>query len=93
MAMKKPSCILFASAALVLFSGPPSLACNECHSKDPKMVRMHQALEFKDCFLCHGPASKRIGDKMTPNAADPLCTRCHVARGAGTTVPAPAPKP
>jgi len=91
--MKIRSCILFIVTALVLFSGSPSLGCNECHSKNPKMVSMHQALEFKDCFLCHGPASKRVGDKKTPNSADPLCTRCHSAARAETTLPSPAPKP
>jgi len=53
-------------------------ACTVCHSKDPRMVRMHEALEFKDCFLCHGPVSKRSHDAPQQQMrTDKLCVRCH----------------
>jgi predicted CXXCH cytochrome family protein len=55
-------------------------ACTVCHSKNPKMVSMHKALQYKDCFKCHGPASDRkapnTGDEMT---TDPLCISCHAS--------------
>jgi hypothetical protein len=55
-------------------------ACTVCHSKDPKMVRMHEALEFKDCFLCHGPATKRSGSPPQEQmSTDKLCVRCQTA--------------
>jgi len=57
---------------------PAAAACTVCHSKNPKMVSMHKALQYKDCFKCHGPASNRktpkAKDEMT---ADPLCVSCH----------------
>ncbi len=28
-------------------------ACNVCHSKNPKMVKMHKVLEDRSCFTCH----------------------------------------
>lgn len=34
-------------------------ACNVCHSKNPKMVAMHRALEYRDCFNCHKIESKK----------------------------------
>ena len=52
--------------------------CKVCHSKNPKMVAMHTALEFKDCFKCHGPGGlwppERRKEQMS---TDLLCTGCH----------------
>jgi predicted CXXCH cytochrome family protein len=63
---------------LMLIAYAPAHACNVCHSKDPKMVKMHAALGFKDCFVCHGPAAKRIPqDQKTQMDTDPLCSGCH----------------
>jgi predicted CXXCH cytochrome family protein len=74
--------LLVSSAVLVLLCAvrPAQAACTVCHSKNPKMVSMHKALQYKDCFKCHGPAS----DRKTPNArdemtTDPLCVNCHAA--------------
>jgi predicted CXXCH cytochrome family protein len=53
--------------------------CKVCHSKNPKMVAMHKALEYKDCFKCHGP-----GGLWPPNLRaeqmqkDARCTGCHL---------------
>lgn len=71
-------------ALLVLFmivqfaaSGPAS-ACNVCHSKNQNMVRMHAALEYKNCFLCHGPTADRSGENQKARrVSDKLCVRCH----------------
>ncbi len=52
--------------------------CKVCHSKNPKMVAMHTALEFKDCFKCHGPGGLWPPEKRQEQmSTDPLCTRCH----------------
>lgn len=63
---------------LALLAAPPSLACNVCHSKNPKMVRMHEQLEFKDCFKCHFNGSLKKGEEMEVMMQnDERCVRCH----------------
>lgn len=42
--------LLFAAIAVNV---SPAFGCTVCHSKNPRMVRMHEALQFKDCFVCH----------------------------------------
>jgi len=71
---------LILCSAMTSLAAEPSFfpACNECHSKNPKMVRMHSALGFKNCFSCHGyvkelPVKERIGDR----ASDERCLPCH----------------
>lgn len=78
--MKKTLLPGLALLVLLCTARPAQAACTVCHSRNPKMVGMHKALQYKDCFKCHGPAS----DRKTPNAGDekttdPLCTRCHAA--------------
>ena len=52
--------------------------CTVCHSKNQDMRAMHAALEYKDCFLCHGPGGLWPEEKRTEQkAADPECARCH----------------
>jgi len=59
--------------------------CNECHSKNPAMVRMHNALKGRNCFDCHKIGEKLMGkgvpkDKaaqLQRRASDPLCFECH----------------
>lgn len=59
--------------------------CNECHSKNPAMVRMHKALQGRDCFACHKIGEKLMGkavpkDKsaqLKRRVSDPLCIECH----------------
>jgi hypothetical protein len=59
--------------------------CNECHSKNPAMVRMHKAVQGRDCFACHKIGEKLMGkgiprDKaaqMKRRVSDPLCVECH----------------
>jgi len=61
--------------------------CTVCHSKNPKMVRMHEALEFKDCFKCHGRGRIADPEDMPRQMrTDPLCKNCH------TRGPLPDPK-
>ncbi|OGW33288.1 MAG: hypothetical protein A2X59_06695 [Nitrospirae bacterium GWC2_42_7] len=55
-----------------------ALACKECHSKNPKMLKMHKELEYKDCFTCHGPAAAGpIEERKIQRASDPVCSKCH----------------
>ena len=72
---------------LFLLAARPAHAfqCNECHSKNPAQVRMHRALQGRDCFGCHKIGEKLMGkgipkDKsaqLTRRAGDPLCVECH----------------
>lgn len=70
-------CISLA-AALMLLGRPYAFGCNVCHSKNPKMVKMHQELEYKNCFNCHNPSRKRTAeDQKAQMAGDDRCIRCH----------------
>ena len=69
---------LMAQAAL-------AFQCNECHSKNPAMVKMHKSLQGRGCFDCHKVGEKLMG-KARPKdrdsllkrrVADPLCIECH----------------
>ena len=76
--MKNALLICLAMLVFLCAARPAAAACTVCHSKNPKMVNMHKALEYKDCFKCHGPAL----DRKMPNAkdemtTDPLCLNCH----------------
>lgn len=86
--MKNAHLIISAMIILLCAAQPAAAACNVCHSKNPKMVSMHKALQYKDCFKCHGPAS----DRKSPNAkdemrTDPLCVSCHRKETAQSTQP------
>jgi hypothetical protein len=72
--MKHLLMLLTASLALFLPSYVPA-ACNVCHSKDPKMVHMHSALGYKDCFICHGPSAKPTD--RSKRSDDQRCLPCH----------------
>jgi len=59
--------------------------CKVCHSKNPRMVAMHKALQGKNCFDCHKMGDKLMG-KAQPRdrdtllkrrAGDPACLPCH----------------
>jgi hypothetical protein len=74
-------CILF----LLITTSAHAFQCNECHSKNPAMVRMHKAVQGRDCFGCHKIGEKLMGkgipkDKTTQlkrRVSDPLCVECH----------------
>ena len=62
----------------VLLWYPPSFACNVCHSKNPKMVRMHTELGYKDCFTCHMPGKRKSPEEWNQQReSDEKCIRCH----------------
>ncbi len=71
---------LFTTASLLLCTASlPDAACNECHSKNPKMRKMHEALGYKDCFKCHGmgQVKKAPDERAAQMISDPLCINCH----------------
>lgn len=63
---------------LSMFAEPNAFQCNQCHSKNPKMINMHKALGYKDCFKCHGINAK-IDKKniKTQMLIDDRCVGCH----------------
>lgn len=71
--------------ALLAAQSAQAFQCNECHSKNPAMVRMHKALQGRDCFACHKMGEKLMGkgipkDKVAQMkrwSSDPLCVGCH----------------
>ncbi|MCX7991575.1 MAG: cytochrome C [Proteobacteria bacterium] len=54
-----------------------SFECKVCHSKNPKMVSMHKALNFKDCFNCHRPGGIKKDNLKEQAKSDEKCIRCH----------------
>jgi hypothetical protein len=69
------SALIFAAIPSPAADAPMFPACNECHSKNPKMVRMHSALGFKGCFACHGPSAKPAD--RSKRSDDQRCLPCH----------------
>lgn len=68
--------------AVVIFIGTsPIMAfqCNQCHSKNPKMVKMHKELGYKDCFKCHTFKGKRNKVELAKQrVTDEKCKGCHL---------------
>lgn len=68
-----------------IINNAAAFQCNECHSKNPAMVRMHKALQGRGCFDCHKIGEKLMGKSqpkdrdslMKRRVADPLCVGCH----------------
>ena len=73
--------------AVVLLATPSSHAfeCKVCHSKNPKMVAMHKALEGQNCFGCHQVGEKLMGKSrskdfdslMRRRTTEAECLLCH----------------
>lgn len=62
----------------IIFSPAYSSACNVCHSKNPNMVRMHEALEYKNCFSCHQPGQIKTGaERKIQMTSERQCSGCH----------------
>jgi hypothetical protein len=75
--MKEIALYFLCLAGVLLILGP-AFACNECHSKNPKLVRMHQELGYKDCFACHSVGLKKSqGEQRMRMVDDQMCIRCH----------------
>lgn len=86
--MMKKMTILAAVLSLGIFcpiEQVHAFQCDECHSKNPSMVRMHKALQGRGCIGCHKLGEKLMGksrpkDKnslLRQRVADRLCSECH----------------
>lgn len=84
--MRTPSLTII-SLAVILSAATLASAyeCKVCHSKNPKMVAMHKALQGQNCFECHKVGEKLMG-KSQPKDRDSLlkrrvtetlCLPCH----------------
>lgn len=63
---------------LLLPGQTPLWGCSVCHSKNPKMVKMHAEPRNKACFECHGRGRIRSREELPAQmAGDPLCIECH----------------
>ncbi len=73
--------VWFIALLMVVWAAPSvreASGCNVCHSKNPKMVRMHEELGFKDCFKCHGQGlDKTPQGRSTQMVSDSRCVPCH----------------
>lgn len=66
----------------VHISSSIALGCNVCHSKNPRMAKMHRELGYKDCFVCHGLEKRRSPEERKAQMArDERCIRCHRRQG------------
>jgi predicted CXXCH cytochrome family protein len=77
--MKVLSVLVMILCLLLALASRPEAACSECHSKNPKMRQMHEALGYKDCFRCHGfgQGKKSPAERAAQMTSDPLCIGCH----------------
>ncbi len=75
---------------LIMTAGAQAEACTVCHSKNPKMVKMHEALGFKDCFRCHRPGGMDAdkGGRKQMMTTDERCIPCHVNKAGADNRPA-----
>jgi hypothetical protein len=89
-----PHIRLIVTLALILAVFPtpaPAFECTVCHSKNPAMVRMHQALQGRNCFDCHKVGENLMGKSqpkdreslLARRTSDPLCVPCHRPGAAG----------
>ena len=74
-AIMKLPVMLQALTLALLVPAAASAACTVCHSKKPEMRRMHEALNYKDCFTCHGPAATPVDRNNC--SEDQRCMPCH----------------
>lgn len=84
--MKKTGVAFLIMLMMPIYSA--AFECKVCHSKNPAMVRMHKAVQGRNCFGCH-----KIGEKLMVKGApkdrdsllkrratDPLCVECHASK-------------
>ena len=71
--------------SVIVATRADAFECNVCHSKNPAMVRMHQALKGQSCFACHKMGEKLMGkgqpkDKeslLKRRQTEDVCLPCH----------------
>ncbi|GAW68422.1 cytochrome C [Geoanaerobacter pelophilus] len=91
--MKK---LIPALALLLMASGAYGFECKVCHSKNPAMVRMHKALQGRNCFDCHRMGEKLMGKGIPKDKAaqikrresEQICFECHLPPKASAAKPA-----
>ncbi|MBK5275657.1 MAG: cytochrome c3 family protein [Desulfuromonadales bacterium] len=79
------TCLLLMTVGLMTASSAQAFECKVCHSKNPKMVAMHKALEGQNCFGCHKAGEKLMGKSkpkdqdslLKRRATEPECLPCH----------------
>ncbi|HEX9080139.1 MAG TPA: hypothetical protein VF795_11150 [Desulfuromonadaceae bacterium] len=83
--MGKTTVSSLVAISLLLAVRVNAFECNVCHSKNPKMVAMHKALQGQNCFGCHTVGERLMG-KAQPKDRDALlkrrateaeCLPCH----------------
>ena len=83
--MTRTAALFFLSYALLSVPAAYAFQCNECHSKNPAMVRMHTAVQGRGCFGCHNIGENLMGKGlpkdlsllMKRRATDQQCVECH----------------
>jgi hypothetical protein len=76
------------SITMLVVSAASAFECNVCHSKNPKMVAMHKALDGQNCFGCHKVSEKLMGKSklkdldslLKRRVTEPECLPCHVRK-------------
>jgi hypothetical protein len=78
MSMKTLLLLILLIAAWIAPAGREASGCNVCHSKNPKMVKMHEELGFKNCFACHGQGMEKTPEgQKAQMIGDARCIPCH----------------
>lgn len=86
----------------VSFRTQAGFKCTECHSKNPATVLMHQAVQGRNCFICHKRGEKlRQKGGIPPEkhqaflrqrVRDPRCIECHAAKSGKAVINAESRK-
>ena len=71
--------------SVIVTARADAFECNVCHSKNPAMVRMHQALKGQSCFGCHKMGAKLMGKGLSKDKesllkrrqTEDVCLPCH----------------
>lgn len=88
--MTRQIALIAIALSITLSPKTTNAACNVCHSKNPKMLKMHKAIQQRseiDCFTCH-----KIGDKLMGKGEpkdrgallgrrtnEEICKTCHTS--------------
>ena len=75
--------------SVIVAARADAFECNVCHSKNPAMVRMHQALKGLSCFGCHKMWAKLMGKGLSKDKesllkrrqTEDVCLPCHTKPG------------
>ncbi len=71
----------------------------KCHSKNQKMVTMHEPFGVKDCFACHqrgtmqmekegeGAKKKKMEMARQRQRGEKVCKDCHAVKGGSAGLP------